>query len=448
MDADNLYRDAMAKLADGNAWGAELTARKLFAGHPDHPRGWLVRAAAAARRGDRQAATQACGQAAARAGEDAAMLLDIATLQSRLGDRAAAAESYERLLTVDPENLPALVNLGNLRLGEGEAETAATLQRRAIAVRPDLAEAHYNLASALFHSGAIEAAFAEYEWRWRTPGFTTAPPDTDRPRWDGTADPETRLLVVPEQGLGDCIHFIRFAATARERVGHLTVETPAPLLGLFEGLPGIDELLPYGSKKPAFDCWAPMLSLPHMLGLSRDNYPPAPYLEQVPDVKRRHGQSLRLGFSWTGNPASRNNHLRTSTFEDFLPLLTLPDVTPVSLQKDVPAGTFDRPEIAGRVEDPMPAVRNFTDTARIVAGLDLVVTVDNVVAHLAGAMGKEVLVLLPSLPDWRWGLTSDRTFWYPSMKLFREDRNAGWKQAFEAVGGEIAARAAALSGSS
>lgn len=442
MDAEELYRDAMAQLAAGNGWGAELMARKLFASHPDHPRGWLLRAASAARRGDRQAAAEACRRAAETAGDARGILLDVATLQSRLGERAAAAGNYEKLLAVDPDNLPALVNLGNLRLGLGDPEAAATLQRRAIAIRPDLAEAHYNLASALFHADDIEAAFAEYEWRWRTPGFTTKPPDTDRPRWDGKADPGTRLLVVPEQGLGDCIHFVRFAGPARRRIGHLTLETPAPLLGLFEGLAGIDALLPYGARKPEFDCWAPMLSLPYLLGLARADFPRPPYIS-VPQAARKPGAPLRVGFSWTGNPASRNNHLRTSTFEDFLPLLTMDGVQPVSLQKDVPAGMFDRPELAGRVEDPMPAVRNFADTARILAGLDLVVTVDNVVAHLAGAMGREVLVLLPSLPDWRWGLRSERSFWYPSMRLYREDIAEGWVPAFRAVTAEVAARARA-----
>lgn len=447
MDIESLYGDAAKRLAAGDSWGAELVARKLFANHPDHPRGWLLRAASAARRGDRQQAAEACRRAAEGADGSASLLLDIATLQSRLGERQLAVGNYEKLLAMEPENLPALVNLGNLRLGLGDPEAAAVLQRRAIAIRPDLAEAHYNLASALFHADDIEAAFAEYEWRWRTPGFTTTPPDTDRPRWDGSADPGLRLLVVPEQGLGDCIHFIRFAARARQRVGHLAVETPAPLLSLFEGLAGIDALLPYGARKPDFDCWAPMLSLPHLLGLARADFPRPPYIP-APAVDRQPGAPLRVGFSWTGNPASRNNHLRTSTFEDFLPLLTVDGVQPVSLQKDVPAGMFDRPELAGRIEDPMSSVRNFADTARILAGLDIVVTVDNVVAHLAGAMGREVLVLLPSLPDWRWGLRSDRTFWYPSMRLYREDIDAGWKPAFRAVTAEVAARARALSGSS
>jgi hypothetical protein len=445
MNSPSIYEQALQKLARRQLWPAELDARRLLSREDGIPYGWLVRAVRQSMSGDRTGAISAANTALSTSGFRGHPALEACTLLNRLAARDAAAEGYERILDGEPGNLPALVNLGNIRLGQGDPSKAADLQRRAVASSPGTPEAHYNLASALFHLDRIEEAFAEYEWRWKMAGFTSSLPDIAKPRWNGEANSGLHLHLVPEQGLGDCLHFIRFARLARERVGHLSVETPGPLISLFGDVDGIDEIVPYGSKRPDIDCWLPMLSLPHVLGLKRDAYPAAPYIGHHDRPVSHAGPPLRIGISWTGNPASKNNHLRTSTFEDFLPLIRLDGVRIVSLQKDVPADFFTAKGLGENIENPMPDVGDFADTAGIIAGLDLVVTVDNVIAHLAGAMGCPVQVMLPSLPDWRWGMTSSESFWYPSMRLYRENRQTGWEPAFRAMLEDVKSR---LSGSS
>ncbi|MEQ8709572.1 MAG: tetratricopeptide repeat-containing glycosyltransferase family protein [Rhodospirillales bacterium] len=435
MAEPTLYQLATDHISGGRYWPAELIARKMLATDAGDPRAWMIRAQCRDRSGDRAGAVAACRPAAQCDGVRPDVLLDLGSLHAGFGLRAEADAIYARLLETVPESLPALVNRGNVQLGLGNAGAAVRLQRQAISLRPDLPEAHYNLASALFHSGEIEQAFDAYEWRWKVGAFTTRAPDFRQPRWQKGKPEGDSLLIIPEQGLGDSIHFIRFVRLVKPLFSQVSVEVPRPLMRLFRSVPGIDRLVPYGGPYPDFDCWAPLLSLPHLLGLTRDSYPKPPYLPVSQDRRRRGTvtDGLRVGFSWTGNPQSRNNHLRSSTFGDFLPLLRRPDIRPVNLQKDVPPGQFDHPGLAGRIDDPMPGVKDFADTAEIINGLDLVVTVDNVIAHLAGAMGVPVLVLLPTLPDWRWGLGGDETFWYPSLRLFREDRQQGWQPAFAAV---------------
>lgn len=435
MTDDILYQQAIRHLAAGRHWQAELVARKMLSRDMADPQAWMVRAQYCQRSGNRAGAIAACQQAGQSAGSRPDILQALGSLYAGLGLREEADAVYARLLEGDPENLPGLVNRGNVQLGLGNAAAAAEYQRRAIALNPGLPEAYYNLASALFHSGETEQAFDAYEWRWKVSAFTTRAPDFRQPRWQQGETTDGSLLITPEQGLGDSIHFIRFAGMAKSYFRQVFAEVPRPLIRLFRDVPGIDGFVPYGGPYPEFDRWAPLLSLPHLMNLKRDSYPKLPYLsasgDRSPDRKKE--DRLRVGFSWTGNPLSRNNHLRSSTFADFLPLLHRQDIRPVNLQKDTPPGQFSHPALREQVTDPMPGVKDFADTADIISGLDLVVTVDNVVAHLAGAMGVPVLVLLPTLPDWRWGLTGDRTFWYPSMRLYREDRVQGWKPAFTAV---------------
>lgn len=435
MPDPTLYQLATSHYSAGRYWQAELVVRKMLARDETDPQAWLIRAQCCHRSGDRAGAVLACRQTGRFGKARTDILPDLGSLYAGLGLRAEADAVYARLLDADPKNLPGLVNRGNVQLGLGNAETAAGFQRQAIALRPDLPEAHYNLASALFHSGDVEQAFDAYEWRWKVSGFTTRAPDFRQPRWQRGEIKGGNLLITPEQGLGDSIHFIRFAGLAKSVFSQVFVEVPGPLIRLFEAVPGIDRIVPYGGPYPDFDRWAPLLSLPHLLNLKQASYPNPPYLSAPPDKSAagKKGDKLRVGFSWTGNPLSRNNHLRSSTFGDFLPLLCRRDIQPVNLQKDAAPDQFAHPDIAGRVIDPMINVKDFAGTADIISGLDLVVTVDNVIAHLAGAMGVPVLVLLPTLPDWRWGLTGDRTFWYPSMRLFREDRIRGWKPAFGAM---------------
>ena len=345
----------------------------------------------------------------------------------RLLDRAVEAMGEE------PALLLARVTVLRESGDHSAALTAAThLLRR----HPLMAEGHLAEGFIRLLIGDWRGGWTHREWRWNRPEYRRLAP-TDIPVWDGTPNPDCRLRVVHEQGLGDFIQFLRYLPTTLDRVGSLVVETPAPLLRIAAtSYPDID-FVPEGSK-PRADVWVGMLSLPERLGAASDSIPdPAGYLSTTsasPRTPRNRqasprGRLLRIGVAPSGNPKHPNDRLRTPSPEIFQPLAAIDGVDWCRIQPHDPG----RPEISPSLQEPPWPLTDFSETARLMESLDLVLSVDTSVAHLAGALGLETWILLPFAPDWRWGASGDTTPWYRTARLYRQPRPADWHSVLDRV---------------
>ena len=351
-----------------------------------------------------------------------------------LGRLEEAIAAYQRALELKPDYANASFNLG-FALGQfgryGEARAAC---RRAVELDP--AHTLADFTRALYHlvEGQFEEGLPLYEARWETPEFTSPRRNFSQPMWDGSPLNGRTLLIHAEQGFGDSIQFIRYAMLAAGRGGQVIVEAPAPLLEVFSTGEGIGQLVPQGEALPHFDLHIPMMSLPLAFGTTLQTIPQSvPYLSA--NAPRRafwrgwlaeSDASLKVGLVWAGRPTHTGDRQRSMQLRQFLPIFRVPDVDFVSLQFD--RGIEQIAQLPGRqpIRDASCDIHDFADTAALVSQLDLVIAVDTAVAHLAGALGKPVWVLLPLAPDWRWMLGRKDSPWYPTMRLFRQQRAMEW----------------------
>lgn len=302
----------------------------------------------------------------------------------------------------------------------------------------------------LYEQAFLHLTYGELEEGWRLWEHRFTPPNTvapdlafPQPLWDGSPFPGRTLLLHYEQGMGDTLMFIRHARQAKARGGRVLALVQPPLLRVLEGCPGVDGLLTLEDPLPPFDLHLPLMSLPGILGIRLDNIPAEiPYLA-LPDAPSpaeslvRPSRNLKAGLVWAGNPSHRYDFMRTLPPSDLAPLAQVPGIDWYSLQVGYAGGLPWE-----GIVDAAPLLRDFADTARILSRLDLLVTVDTSAAHLAGALGLPVWVLLPLLPDWRWLLEGGRTPWYPTFRLFRQSSFNDWSAVMAEVAGALQALAA------
>jgi uncharacterized protein (TIGR03032 family) len=349
-----------------------------------------------------------------------------------------AIACFARARALAPDRAEVYNNLGNAATAENRLHDAVTHYEHAIRLDPGMADAHMNLGMALLKLGDLPAGFREFEWRWQTRQFTPFMPP--HPRWDGSSLPGKTLLVHTEQGAGDAIQFIRFVKQARERVGKVLLIAPTPLQALFATAAGVDAIRGAGDvAEQAFDVHIPLLSLPTVLGTALDTIPcEVPYL-RVPDGGPRTADGrLRVGIAWAGSPTQGNDRNRSAALADFAPLFEVPGVEWHSLQVGEKAEEIrgkssaisgQRSAVGGQqvdIRDWRAEIKDWADTAAVVSQLDLVISVDTGVVHLAGALGVPTWVLLCYAPDWRWLLDRSDSPWYPRSRLFRQPRLKDW----------------------
>lgn len=355
-----------------------------------------------------------------------------------------AVAAYEHALALRPAYLSALTNMGRTVRESGDLARAADIYRRAIALHPASAEAHWGLAFVLLLQGDLAAGWQEYAWRWRLP----VPPDArsfPSPRWDGTPAPGTTLLLVCEQGLGDAIQFIRYARLLAGRGFHIVVEAPAELVRIVATVQGIERVIRRGDPLPPHAYHCHLLDLPALCVAPASALPATvPYLgvdaaDRAAWGTRLAGEpaGLRVGLAWSGSTGHINDRRRSCGAGPMQILLNVHGAVFHSLQKD---GSIPAAADAGtaHVVDHAFLLTDVMATAGLISHLDLVITVDTMVAHLAGALGKQVWLLLPFAPDWRWMAGRSDSPWYPGMRIFRQDRPGDWEGVVRAVAGELA----------
>jgi hypothetical protein len=342
------------------------------------------------------------------------------TLWAR-GEAGIAALTLDDLASRHPGNAGLFSALGVCRFECADYAGARAALERALALDPDQGVAAYNLAHLLLLLGEEEQGFDLYERRWSSFIRPSWHPSLDL-TWDGE-DLDGALLVLAEQGFGDMIQFARFLPLAARKCKRLALVVPSELKRLLAGMSGVDSVITAGDALPAFDRFVMLQSLPHRLKAFGRHRPLPPYLS-VPDPLVLPGGGLKVGLVWAGRPAHAQDRLRSMPPEALAPLLGVPGVNFFSLQWGQPSPWPDVPDLTAGIKD-------FQDTARILSGLDLLISVDSAPAHLAGALGKPVFTFVTHVPDWRWGLAGEGSSWYPSMRLFRQEAPGDWSGAVQ-----------------
>lgn len=391
----------------------------------------------------------------------------------RQGRISAAVASHARAVALEPDNGGFLSNMGNALREAGRLEEAVATLRRAVAAAPDNRSFAYNLALALRDSRRMDEAaamlqalaqadpanadfawdlaltrlamtdygpgFAGYEARWglaRTPA-RTLPGERLRP---GMAVAGKTVLLTSEQGFGDALQFARFVPLLAKRGARVVLECLPELKDLFAGLAGVAAVVDKHAPPPPYDLWTPMLSLAHVLGVTWSTLPAeVPYLTPPRPLARPLAHPpktvLNVGLVWAGKPTPRD---RSWPLESLMDLFTDPRVTFHSLQLGPRAADLAATGADRLVRDLAPSLRSFADTAAVMAGMDLIVTIDTSAAHLAGALGRPTWVLLRYVSDWRWRDEPEECAWYPTMRLFRQPSPTDFATPVTRLGEELA----------
>jgi hypothetical protein len=364
-----------------------------------------------------------------------------------LGRHEEAIESFNRVLIMDRDNVLALYNRGLSLLALNRPREALVSFLRAATLQPDHADAHYSSALAALLIGNFRDGWQQYEWRWRAFG-AAVPRAFTQPLWLGDTPLEGKtVLLHAEQGMGDAIQFVRYAPLVAQRARSVILAVHEPLKSLLARVEGVGAVFGLGDALPPFDLQCPLLSLPLGFRTELDTIPGRePYLRSS-DAKRAiwserlpRRKPLRVGLVWAGNPDLKNDRNRSIPLERMAPLLAIPDLEFVSLQRDVRASDAEALMRAPELTDIAGDLQDFDDTAAVVSLLDLVIAVDTSVAHLAGALGKPVWLLLPFGPDPRWMLDREDSPWYPTARLFRQPKRGDWDSVLARICAEIGKR--------
>jgi tetratricopeptide (TPR) repeat protein len=401
-----------------------------------------------------------------------------ANLHKQLGDEDQALLDYEKAIALKPDYPEAFYNHGTTLHELGRFDAALTQLGRAIALKPDYAEAFYNHGTTLMALCRIDDALADfakalalrpdypdaawnrglcnllagrwregwpdYERRWQTDQTPPHWHDYGRPQWTGQDDIRGKtLLLHSEQGHGDTIMAVRFVRPVIERGARVILDAPPAMQPLLRQIEGVTLTRPE-EPAPAFDLYCPLMSLPRALDVTLEGMAAdAPYLSapaaHLEKWRRRLPNSggLKVGINWAGNPGFRHDESRSIGLRRMLPLLAQSDVQFFGLQKDLRDGDAEILRSHPRIHSLGGDIESFADTAAIVSLLDLVISSDTSVVHLAGALGKPVWILLQFVPDWRWLLDRDDSPWYPTARLFRQPTIGDWSGVIERVASEL-----------
>lgn len=367
-----------------------------------------------------------------------AALANLAQVLEKSGRHDEAVLATMRCKVAENPQSPEFVtDLGTALAHRGEFQAAMECYGAALELDPRNAEAHSNRAVLRLLLGNLGQGFVEFEWRFKRKNNPPRP--FGQPRWEGSALQGRTILLHSEQGMGDVMQFVRYAASVKSRGGTVVVECYRPLGRLLAHAPGIDRVVVRGDPLPDFDVHAPLASLPYILGTTEKTIPGnIPYLVVDEQLEARwreiigHSDLLKIGLAWQGNPKHSLDHMRSVPLGAFRALARLSAIRLYSLQAGAGAEQLnahrdlDIVDLGSRFDD-------YSDTAAAIKNLDLVISVDTSVLHLAGGLGVPVWGLIARLPDWRWQLDRTDSPWYPTLRLFRQAVDGDWEHVLERV---------------
>jgi tetratricopeptide (TPR) repeat protein len=341
-----------------------------------------------------------------------------------------AIEAYRKAIAIDSNSAAAHRGLGNALFNVDQLDEALAELREAIRLEPGYGDTHWDYALALLKSGRFVEAWPEFKWRHRKK-IPNVPREIGKPRWNGEPLQGRRIFLQGEQAFGDRIHFIRFAKLVADAGGKVVVDTLPELRRLFESSPAIAQVIGETDPVPAVELCCPVMSLPLIFQITESSIPTEPYLFTDPGLSERWRQRLgpshgkfRVGLVWAGRP--KPDPHRSVPLAELAPIFALEHVQFVSLQTGPERAQLHTSPFVDRVIDCGSELKDFADTAALMSQLDLVITIDTAAAHLAGALGRPVWVMLKHHADYRWLLSRSDSPWYPTMTLYRQPRPGDW----------------------
>lgn len=428
---------------------ADELLQRICAEDPGNAEAFLLRHQALMKLGRFEEALAAIERTLELSVPNASLLVNRSVPLERLGRYEDSLACLEQALALEPTHRFALVNRATVLLGQVRVKEAVARAEEALRLYPEDGDLHWTLSMGLLLLGDLKRGWAESEWRTRSIAFTGKLLDLKEPRWQGESLQGKTIFLHAEQGFGDNIQFLRFVPEVARRAGSvllLVSEALAPLV--VAGLPANCRILPQNSILPPIDFHCPLMSVPAVLGTTVETLPAqVPYLQAAPAAVARWRErlgdgGLKVGIAWSGNPKHGNDRNRSMGLATFRAAATegcrFFTVQPDTREDDLPV-------LAAWTEasDVGKDLRDFADTAALMEALDLVITVDTSVAHLAGALGRPVWILLPYGPDWRWMLDRTDTPWYPTARLYRQPSRGDWGAVLARVKADLAALAAA-----
>lgn len=345
-----------------------------------------------------------------------------------------AVACYRKALELNPDLAIAHSNIGNALQDLGDYPGAIVHYKRSVELDPTSAGAHYNLALSQLCEGDYPEGFRGYEWRWDFTTLMTPRRPFPQPLWLGQPLKGKRILLHAEQGLGDTIQFVRYIPMVAARGAEIILEVAPALKALFQDYPGVKQVVARGEQLPFFDYQCPLMSLALAFKTTVETIPAkTPYIS-IPATEAEQashecpGEGLRIGISWAGNPKNKRDDLRSIPLKEFVPLTSVPGLSFFALQKGPAMAQVPELSPILPLDTHCSTFGSFRETAALIETLDLVITVDTAVAHLAGAMNKPVWLLLPFVGDWRWMRNRDDNPWYPTARLFRQSEERTWSE--------------------
>lgn len=357
--------------------------------------------------------------------------VNMASALLNIGEFGSSIANCRRATLLQPTLAMAHHNLGAALKAENRIDEAISAFREAIRVRPDFGEAHFALGQVLLMQGQYEEGWREYDWRWTLADYgwlRNIHGAFEQPRWRGEDISAKTILLYAEQGLGDAIQYVRYVPALVRRAGHVVLAVHPPLLPLFAGLDGVEVVALDQVPLPPFDTHCPLMGLGEMFGTRADTIPAeAPYLSPDPAKveqwrKRIGAGGFKVGIVWAGNPTQMGDRWRSPRLAAIAPLFSLPGVQFVALQKGPGRDDLKQLPLPGNVLDLGDEIKDFADTAGIMAGLDLMITSCTAPLHLAAALGVPTWAVIPYAPHFLWQLDRDDSPWYPTLRLYRQDR--------------------------
>jgi tetratricopeptide (TPR) repeat protein len=375
---------------------------------------------------------------------------NLANIQCKKQQFDKAVTYSQQALEINPNDDEVHVGLGAAFCGKGQLNTGINCYKKAIQINSNNANTHFSMSCAFLLSGDFKQGWQEYEWRWKSKDYLKyncfhKPDDFSQPILKGLDIAGQTVFIYAEQGLGDEIQFIRYVPLVVQLGANVVIECHKELYGLLQSIEGIKHLIVQGEQLPEFDIQCPLLTLPLVFNTTLENIPTkVPYLSVNPiltqkwkDKIQQDNSKLKVGLVWQGNPKHKNDMNRSIPFNYFSPFSKFTDITFYSLQKGKGSEQSKNLPVGIKFIDLTEEINDFSDTAALIENLDLTISVDTSVVHLAGALGKPIWTLLPFSPDWRWMLTRKDSPWYPTMRLFRQPSPGDWNSVIKKVAEEL-----------
>jgi Tfp pilus assembly protein PilF len=434
--------------AAGRLDEAEILLNRLLAENSDRPRALHLLGIVCFRKGQTTEALKLVERAIALMPDQSLFHRNLCEMCRKVQRYDAALLAGLRAIELDPTDPHARHNLGVVHYHRLEPDDAIACAEAALAIDPNMPGGHFGIAEACLLKGEFARGWEEYEWRFKLGNAPPLMPNTDRAQWDGAPLPERdTLLLIADQGYGDVIQFSRYIPWAAQRCSGIAIACSRELQSAIAQLHPSAKIFDHWDDAPEFAAWLPLSGLPRLAATRLDTIPASvPYLKADPAKTAAWAARLatlspegyrRIGIVWAGRPTHTNDDNRSITLRTFAPLAKLPDTTLVSLQKGLTQSHIGAYWERAPLINLGPEIHDYADTMAVLESLDLIVTVDTSVAHLAGAMGKPVWIMLPYAPDWRWLLGRNDSPWYPTARLFRQSASRDWHSVVASITQEL-----------